>query len=145
MKTFIGKHLIGAWRLIDCTDKDQHGNAVNFFGTATTGMLIYDDKGNMSVQMMNPDRNQFTSAAIGTSTLEEASAAFHGYNAYYGRYYEETPGEILHVVEGSLFPNFIGIRFVRHAELRDDELILVTPPLPVRDQQVTFRLVWKRL
>lgn len=145
MKTFIGKHLIGAWRLIGCTDQDQHGHPVNFFGTATTGILIYDDKGNMSVQMMVPDRKLFSSAAIGSWTPEETYEAFHGYNAYYGRYHEETPGEILHVVEGSLFPNFIGIRFVRHAELVDDELTLVTPPLPVREQQVVFRLVWKRL
>lgn len=145
MKTFIGKHLIGAWRLIGCTDEDQYGNTLQFFGASPTGMLIYDDKGNMSVQMMNPERNLFASSAIGTGTPEETHAAFHGYNAYYGRYAEENPGEIMHVVEGSLFPNFIGIRFIRHAELRDDELILLTPPMPVKDRQMVFRLVWKRI
>jgi hypothetical protein len=145
MKTFIGKHLIGAWQLISCTDQDQQGNSLHFFGASPTGMLVYDDKGHMSVQMMNTERKQFSSAAMGAGTPEEIHEAFHGYNAYYGRYYEEQPGEILHVVEGSLFPNFIGIRFVRHATLQDDELTLVTPPLPVRDQQLVFRLVWKRL
>nr|WP_295865717.1 lipocalin-like domain-containing protein [uncultured Chitinophaga sp.] len=145
MKTFIGKHLIGAWRLIGCTDEDQHGNTLQFFGASPTGMLIYDDKGNMSVQMMKQERHLFASVAVGIGTPEETYDAFHGYNAYYGRYAEETPGEILHIVEGSLFPNFIGIRFIRYAELRDDELILVTPPMLVKDRQVVFRLVWKRI
>ena len=141
----LGKQLIGTWRLIACTDEDQLGKPIHFFGNAPTGMLMYDENGYMNVQMMNLERNRFASDAFGVGTPEETHAAFHGYNAYYGRYYEEKAGEILHVVEGSLFPNFIGIQFTRYATLQEDELVLKTPLMAVLDKQVTFRLVWKRL
>lgn len=145
MQPTIGNLIVGSWALTSCVDWDANGQSLHFFGSTPSGILMYDEKGHMNVQIMNPERPRFKSDAMGVCTPEEASAAFLGYNAYYGRYSEEQPGEISHVVEGSLFPNFIGIRFIRYATLQDDKLVLKTPPLVVYDKPMTFQLTWQRL
>src|SRR5688572_6532952 len=113
MKSYLSKKLVGTWRFISWTYQDAAGTTLPYFGEDATGILQYDESGYMSVQLMRGQRKPFVSQALDGSTQQEAYEAYASYIAYYGRYREDTPGEITHLVEGSLFPNWVGQKQVR--------------------------------
>jgi Lipocalin-like domain len=73
---------------------------------------------------------------------EEAGAA-ETFVSYCGRY--EFHGEtVLHRVELSLFPNWIGVVQERLVEISGDRLTLSTRPLLLQGRQQTAHLLWER-
>ena len=137
--------LIGTWRLISWVYQDAKGDTIDYFGSTPTGILMYDSSGYMNAQLMKNERPQFQTEAMRDGTDDERINAFQSYIAYYGKYYEQVPGEIVHVVEGSLFPNWIGSKQVRYGSMDKDKLILKTPIMVTRDGNLTFTLTWQRL
>ena len=108
-------------------------------------MLIYDEGGQMSVQIMHPERPAFVSNDLRKGTPEEIQAAFDGYVAYFGTYeVNEEEGAITHSIKGSLFPNWVGQNQKRLFEFSGNHLTLKTPPMPVAGTTVTGILVWER-
>lgn len=145
MKEFISKKIIGTWKLVSWVFRDKQGEPVHYFGENATGILMYDGNGYMNAQLMRSGRKTFASDSIDGGTLIETQDAFCSYLAYFGRYYEDRPGEIIHVVEGSLFPNWLGRKEVRYGKIENDHLILYTPPIPVRDTEIVFYITWERV
>jgi Lipocalin-like domain len=79
------------------------------FGPDAVGTLTYDRASHMAVQIMKRGRPIFASDELEGATLEELSAAFNGYVAYYGTYsVDERACVITHHVAASLFPNWVG-------------------------------------
>jgi hypothetical protein len=77
---------------------------------------------------------------------DEARAAFATYGAYFGTYrVKEKEGFVIHQVEGSLSPNFVGTDQKRFFEFTGDKLILRPPPVVVDGEQRTTRLTWERI
>lgn len=138
------KDIVGTWRLVSWTFKNENDEEVHYFGKNSTGILMYDDKGYMNAQLMKEKRPPFASDSISGGTPDETNGAFHSYLAYYGRYHEENPGEIVHVVEGSLFPNWVGNRQVRFATIEGDLLVVSTPPIPAQGRDIVFRIIWQK-
>ncbi len=145
MKESIKEKIIGTWRLVSWVYFNETGEAVHYFGEHATGILMYDKNGFMNAQLMKSGRSTFKSDSIRGGTSVETHDAFHSYLAYFGRYYENNPGEVVHIVEGSLFPNWIGNKEVRYGKIQDDLLILNTPPIPVNDQNIVFYITWRRI
>jgi hypothetical protein len=109
-------------------------------------MLIYDAGGNFSGQIVNQDRPPFESGNLLRGTPEEIKAAFEGYIAYYGTYeVDETAGRLTHHVQGSLFPNWIGLEQTRLYEIADGSLRMTTPPFVGERAQLTLTLIWERI
>jgi len=73
----------------------------------------------------------------------EIAAAARDYFAYCGTY-ELRGGEVVHRVEQSLFPNWIGAEQVRLVALDANRVILSTPPTPLGGRQQIATLVWER-
>ena len=106
------------------------------------GRLRYDDKGYMSVQLMDSNRQPLED----WESSEELKKAFEGYNAYYGTYdVDHEEGSVTHHLEGSLFPNWTNIDLKRFFKFYDNKLELITTPIQEKGTEVVWRLVWERV
>jgi hypothetical protein len=137
--------IIGSWKLLSWTFQNEAGETQHYLGENPVGILMYDQWGMMNAQLMKSNRTNFASDAINGGSPEEMSHAFGTYLAYFGRYYEQAPGEIAHIVTGSLFPNWLGNKEVRYGKIEGDLLILSTPPIPVQGRETVFHIRWQRI
>ena len=136
----------GNWKLVSSEFRLPDGQVVYPFGRDAVGMLMYSAGGRMCVQIMRPDRCTFASGDRLRGTTEEIKSAFEGYAAYFGTYevnHEE--GTVTHQIEGSLFPNWVGVNQKRFFEFSDDRLTLRAPEVLLGGQQMTGSLSWKRI
>lgn len=145
MNESIKEKIIGTWKLVSWVYKNEKGETFDYFGETPVGILMYDRNGYMNAQLMKNDRKNFTSvASIATGNKEEIAEAYKSYAAYFGKYYERSPGELIHTVEGSLFPNWVGNDEVRYGKVVDDFLILSAPPVKTENGEIVFFVTWKR-
>lgn len=144
MKESIADKIIGTWKLVSWIYRNEKGEEIHYFGEGAGGILMYDRNGYMNAQLTRGDRKRFVSESIGDGTPQEIDEAYKSYAAYYGKYYEKTPGELIHEVEGSLFPNWTGHDEIRYGKIVDNLLILSTPPIKTGTGEIVFHVTWKR-
>jgi hypothetical protein len=133
---------IGTWRLVSVETRKEDGS-IHRSGKRT-GYLIYSAEGYMSVAFMKDGRSDFVSGDIRGGTVEEKIEAFNGYISYSGRF--EVSGDIVtHVIEVSLFPNWIGDRQERYYEFSGDQLTLSTPLQLIGGMKLSSHLVWEKV
>lgn len=136
----------GVWKLVMSEYRLPDGQAIHPMGENTSGMLIYGADGHMMVQIMASGRPVFASGDRMAGTAEEIKTAFEGYVAYFGTYeVNQKEGSVLHRIEGSSFPNWVGKNQQRFYEISPESLILRTPPINLAGRQITGILHWKRL
>jgi hypothetical protein len=145
MQTSLKERIVGTWKLLSWVYSNDKNETVHYFGDDVYGILMYDRSGNMNAQLTRANREKFASNSIDVGTTTEIEKAFKSYLSYFGKYYEKVPGEIVHVVEGSLFPNWIGQEQLRYGRIEDNHLYLSTPPIAVSGTTVQFHLKWQRL
>jgi hypothetical protein len=86
------------------------------------GGFTYDADGNMTGQVMRPNR---AAVSLGEGYAQQLRGAYIGYIAYFGRYEVARDGQmIVHRVEGSLNPAWVGGNQVRSVRFDGDRLIL---------------------
>ena len=134
--------VVGTWRLKRWETRDAHGRVAYPLGPDALGYLTYTPGGHVSVAMMRAGRAPFAGGDLLGGTPEERAAAAAGYVAYCGRY-EARGGAVVHRVELSLFPNWVGSEQARVAAVDGDELTITTEPLRIGGETVN-RLVWER-
>ena len=148
-KSAIASKFIGTWRLVSVEARRPNGEVAPTparYGTKTIGYLMYDSTGHVAVQIMRPDRPKFAVNDVEKGTAEELRAAWDGYSAYFGTYeINEAEGFVVHHVEGSAFPNYVGSDQKRFYELSDDTLVLKPPQRQVGDEQLNMRITWQRV
>ncbi|MGR5239019.1 lipocalin-like domain-containing protein [Vibrio alfacsensis] len=140
------KNLIGTWGLKQFTliSSDQESDVIFPFGESPDGQIIYTQDGFMSVALHSRERVPFASDDILSGTPEEFMLAMQTYSSYAGRVVVKEPGKLLHVIEHSLFPNWVG-----HSEERDytvdgDKLTLKTPPFFIAGAERIGTVVFER-
>ncbi len=150
-KTFDVEHetmtvnpLIGTWRLIAWENRSADGQISYPLGQDGVGYIMYHPDGYMCVAIMRPNRAPFAAGdLLGGSPAEKAHAA-ETYVSYCGRY--EFRGDVvIHHVELSLFPNWVGVDQERLVELTGNQLTLSTRPLVLGGRQQTAHLLWERV
>ena len=105
------KRFVGSWRAIQ-------DNQV--------GIMIYDNLGNMAVQVM-PTRPRKPYAGT-QPTPDEAKDALTGYLAYFGTYtVDEKAHTITHHRKGSVNPGLVGQDAVRHYEFGPNDRLVLIP------------------
>jgi hypothetical protein len=114
-------------------------------GPDPEGLLAYAPDGTMLTVFGQAGRDRFATDDLTGGTDDERSAAFQSFIAYGGRYAVEG-STVVHTVEISLFPNWVGTTQRRQWTLDEDgeRLTLVSPPITVGGQTRTQRLVWRR-
>jgi hypothetical protein len=138
--------LIGGWRLRRWVAIDAAGTEVFPMGTAATGYLAYTADGTMVALMGSGDRSPFDSDDVTGGSDAERASAFASFIAYAGRY-EVTSDTVIHDVEASLFPNWIGTRQRRGWQLdrAGRELTLIAQGIRQGGEIRTHRLTWDRV
>ena len=136
----------GTWRLLACEGRWSDGRISRPYGDEPGGLLMYDGQGSFSGQIMARERPAFVTGNLLKGSNEEVRTAFEGYVAYYGSYsVDETEGLMIHQVEGSFFPNWIGERQIRKFEFSGDgRLQLSTLPIKGARADLTVVLLWER-
>ena len=140
-----GSALVGTWSLLSFEIFAGVGTARYPYGRAPTGYITYTPDGFMCVAVMSSDRQSFAESEFAgvAGTQEEKARAFDGYLTYSGRY--ETAGDrVLHRIEVSLFPNWVGTVIERTVAFEGDKLILTGPAVRSGTVSQAVRVVWKR-
>ena len=121
----VSDEFVGVWNLISFERRTAAGELTYPMGHHPVGRLTYDAQGRMSAQIMHPDRPKFQSGISSRGSAEEKIAAYDGYLAYYGTYVvKEKEHAVIHQVEGSFYPNWVGSDQRRLFEFSAGKLIL---------------------
>ena len=104
------------------------------------GRLQYDDRGNMSGQVMRPNRARVELEG----NAQQVRAAYIGYVAYFGTYDVAPDGaSVVHHVEGSLNPAWVGGDQTRTLRF-DGERLILSADVQKGSDLVTHVLIWER-
>jgi Lipocalin-like domain len=146
MSRDIVSELVGAWRLVSYAAVAPNGETIYPMGPDARGRIVYDAGGRMAVQLGDPGRAAFASGDPRAASESEVRAAFDGYLAYFGTYTVDSGrGAVVHHLEMSLDPRWIGGDQVRYFDLQGDRLILRSPPMLVGGVERLLTVVWERL
>lgn len=135
---------IGTWRLVSFEFRSKDGQVNYPYGKDAVGYIMYSQDGYVAITVMSANRPEFASADITAGSSEEKGAAVDTYFSYCGRY-EVRGDRVIHHLEVSLFPNWIGGDQERIFEFKDNRLILRTPPLPWGGIEQTGMVTWERV
>ena len=147
MTEISAKNFAGTWRLKDAyAEKDGVRQAFPL-GENTQGLIMYDDIGNMSAQLMSKERVRFSARVPQEIPLQEIARAYHEYTSYFGTYtLDVAAGTITHHVKGALAPQWIGGDQLRYFEFDGENLRLTTPLMKVADgSKVINTLIWEKV
>ncbi len=135
--------LIGTWRLVSCEHVYSDGRVERPFGDSPIGRLVYTPDGYMIVMLGDPNRPLFKSHGIFEGSEGELAAAARGFIAYSGRC-ELSEDQVVHRVDVSLFPNWIGTAQLRKYEINGERVRFSTRPFVSNGIEQTAHLVWER-
>ncbi len=135
--------LVGTWKLVSCEVKRGDGRVSYPYGRNPRGYILYDEAGFMSVAIMGDNRSPFASGGLRGGTVQQKSEAADTYLSYAGRY-EFQAGKVVHYVEVSLFPNWVGTELERSIHIADGKLTLTSPPDRIGGVERTTQIVWER-
>ncbi len=150
-------NLVGAWKLADFYTVDANQKVAYPFGQNPTGHLVYAEDGYMSVSIMMTNRpklglsveemQDLKNAKLGLKLITNIGkyikaslryfSAGRNYLSYSGKY-EIRDSTVIHHVEVSLVPDWVGLDFERNLEFSEQQLILTNK---VKD--VSFNVIWK--
>ena len=136
--------IVGTWTLVSYKHESFEGIIFYPMGPYALGRLIYTDRGYFSVMIMKADRRQFDVANVFDASAEEKLAASDGFIAYSGRYsFEDT--KLVHQIDMSFFPNWIGTTHRGTAVLANDTLSITSAALSATaGAQDIAHIVWKK-
>ena len=138
------EQLLGTWTLVSFDSFDATGAKLpNMEGRDLKGLVIFTDNGRMSVQYIT-DYPKIASKDRMKTTPEEEKAVAHGVLSYFGTYtVNEADKMVITHVEGSVFPNLIGLDQKRVIlSLTADELKYTNPTTSTGTKA---EATWKRV
>jgi hypothetical protein len=134
--------LVGTWRLAGCVRRSG-GRTEHPFGEQPVGLLLYTQDGRMSVHLAFGDREPLSSLDLAELPEAEAALAFRTYLGYGGRY--RIRGDtVVHSVEVSSIPDWVGTELVRRVSTSGEMLVLRTPEERTAEGSVVWELQWLR-
>jgi hypothetical protein len=136
--------LIGVWKLRSCVRTFKDGRTEYHFGKQPVGRIEYDKAGRMSALLMRPGRRSTLPPGVelDKATNEELRDAVTGFVSYFGTYdIDEATQTVVHHVEASLSPSWVGTDLKRSFHFNAGRLIL-TRPAP--DSSSSDELIWER-
>jgi len=146
------QQLVGAWQLVSIQILGPNGPMPDpFYGANTSGILVYDASGWMSVQIVGQSRPALDAAAsrpTPTDTAETArlkAAVLDTYYAYYGTWeFDEATAMVTHHIKSSLIPGETGKSYSQTVSLDGAELVFTTRH-DKAGGPIIQKKVWKRI
>jgi len=136
--------IVGTWRLVSWENRDADGQVTHPMGSDPIGYLFYSRDGHFSVTISRTGRRPFPADDLLGGALEDKARAVEGFVSYAGSYTYDGD-RVVHHVELSLFPNWVGSDQERTVELVGSRLTLSAAPLPLAGKHQVPRLVWQRV
>ena len=135
---------IGGWQLLSWEIRYSDNDRVSQpFGANPQGLIMYTPDGYMNAVIARADRAQFPAdqsiKSLSPATLAEA---YSDYFQYAGRYRIEGD-KVIHSVQMSLNPNFVGSEQIRGFKF-DGERLTLTGQDQVGEQTRMHSLCWQR-
>jgi hypothetical protein len=145
------QELIGAWQLVSIQIQGPTGPMLDpFYNADSTGLLIYDASGWMSVQIVGQHRPAMEAPASRPTHDTPQGAALKAavldtYYAYFGTWkYDETAATVTHYVKSSLIPGESGASYSQTVSLEGGRLVFTTRR-EVAGGFVVQKKVWQRI
>lgn len=146
------EELIGAWRLVRIEYSGPHGSTVDpFYQADSTGLLIYDASGRMSVRIAAPGRRSFETPSRRPTPDDDAKlaalkvSAFDSYYAYDGTWdFHADTSELVHHVASSLLPAENGMTYTQKVSLEGDRLVFSNRGVE-QGEATERRKIWERI
>jgi hypothetical protein len=146
------QQLIGAWRLAAIEYLGPHGETVDpYYQAGSSGIIIYDSSGWMSVQITAQDRRKWELPAVrvprpvGEEDAAWKAEAFDTYYSYFGTWeYDAATSVVTHHVESSLNSAEMGLDYAQTITLERGQLIF-TARSGGPGTETVRRKVWVRL
>jgi hypothetical protein len=144
--------IVGAWRLVGIDYSGPNGALTDpVFGPNPQGIIIYDQSGWMSVQIVTANRPVVARPAMRTSrvvTPDEAklaAAAFDTYYAHFGTWdYNADTSVITHHLKSSLLPYETGLEYREEVTFDGEHLRLIARSQETGEER-RRTLVWTRV
>jgi Lipocalin-like domain len=143
----VKEQFIGTWTLLSWKIEQAGGELIDSsLGPNPAGWIMYQRDGRMSVNIMRSDRPKFASNNVTVATSKEIKSGFEGYFSYCGSYnVDVAKGFVVHHLELSAFPNWVGTDQKRYFECSGDRPHAKDAPLTLSGRDQVHRLIWKRL
>jgi hypothetical protein len=141
--------LIGTWRLVEWTFTVDDSRPTRPWGGNPSGLLMYTEDGRMSATLMSLGRPAAPTRTLSAAPIGIRAAAAAGYLSYAGSYSMDGD-DVLHHIELSLMPNWVGTTERRLVDWVPSDsgfdLVLSTPPTRTDGGRTAVnRLRWERL
>jgi len=135
--------LVGRWRLVSWSTAASDGAVAYPFGERAEGSIVYTPAGWMTVSLAKAGRERMPTDDIVGGSEAERAAAYSSYVAYCGTY-EVDGSVVIHRVQMSMFPNWVGSEQQRQFELSGDELLTLRSTVHIDGGPVVSELRWIR-
>ena len=144
----IRAQLLGAWTLARWGIDFPDGRASSFpFGPDATGLIVYTADGWMNATIARAARAPLSTGSVRQAPTEQQCAAFESYFNYAGpfslRLIDGLP-HVVHAVQFSLNPNFVGSEQVRRIRFDGARRLTLSADERVGDVVRQHRLDWQR-
>ena len=133
--------LRGRWRIVEWVQRYDDGRRVHPLGRSLQGFIQYDEE-RMFCFISSGERAPL-SGGQWTAPQAEKAGAFSSCLAYSGRY-EIAGDEILHHVDLSLYPNWVGTTQRRRAVIEGTRLVIAARLEDLTKEARTAELTWER-
>jgi hypothetical protein len=145
------QQLIGAWQLQSIQLVGPHGSMNDpFYNDGSTGILIYERSGWMSVQIVGQHRESVDvpvsrPSSSGAEDARHKSAVLDSYYAYFGTWeFNEAKSTVTHHVVSSLYPSETGMSYSQSVNL-DHKTLTLTTQRESAEGTVVQKKVWRRI
>lgn len=134
----------GLWKLRSMEQRYDDGRVVYPFGTDVQGYICYSPEGFMCGAIQRANRKPFVTGLQWTANAEEKAKAYDDYLSYCGPYDVIGNDTLVHTMEISLFPNWIGAQQKRTFKITGDTLAITARIEDGTPQARTSYLEFKR-
>lgn len=132
---------LGSWALISFEHVLPSGEVLRPFGDSPSGSILYQPDGHMSAQLSAGNPAKFANGDPDRASAEEATHAWRTYFGYWGSFKVIVEKRVVvHRVEGSSFPNWVGTEQVRHFRFEGADRLI----LDAQSSSGRYTLTWRR-
>lgn len=139
----LATHISGTWFLAEAYAIDANGSRLqDLYGAAPSGVIYYGNDGRMMALITHDGRSLLDGDRQAAPETQKA----HAYTtsiAYAGPY-TVADNHIVHHIDISTYPNWVGTDLFRYIELTPDGVVLTTPPQIQNGVETVLRLHWQR-
>jgi hypothetical protein len=119
---------------------------VHPYGENPKGMLMFDAKGNYTIQILKAVRPKVESGDKNKCTPEENAALVQGSNSHFGKYSVDEKGKIIAFkIEHASFPNWEGTEQKRSYTFTGNSLKYFVTQTTQGGQSVIAEVGWQKL